>query len=585
MPLRLAREELGRHAHRMDPRAVGVFLLLAVLLGVVLATQEGIQPSPERDLYTVAVADPLLEPAVADASRLRLVGGDARRLADGEADLLVRFAPGGRGGDLQCVDMRPTRDGTPQVCLRHGSERGLAAAEAYQQALRLWMDRQLAGEADQDAAFPLEITLAYEPRRLIGPAAPDGPPGDGPTGPDDPGGPDGPAGEPDLVEAAAPSGEVRAGLRPGEVEPPFPIRGLLLTFAYVLPAGLLAQVHAAGLHAERTRRRGVLLLSTPLPPWRILLGKSLPALGLALLIGITVTLLLGAGPIGFLASLSFLAFLFAATTLLALMARSPRELTLQQVAVTTLLNTFLFLPAMFPSLPPVAFLSPVHVVAASMRGEAIGLGPFLYATTPLALAAVALSVLSVGFLRHDILYGVRSMPQRFLDALEHVTRGRLRTLLAGMLVVPFVFAAELIVLVTTAVLGLGVAFLLFLPLSVLLETLAKGIPVWARAMRPGASNASRFAVGALVGTGFFLAEKGALVLTLVGFRDLPFGDEALALLGTGPGVLLIMLPLLLHVATAVLLATGIDRRTRVLAFVGAFAVHYGWDLYILRSAL
>jgi len=565
--LALARMETRRQGRRIDPRGMAVVLTLGLALGALFVLSPGLAPDPDQGLYSVkATPGSPLRPAAEQDGRFRVLDDDGLGL-DG-ADLLLR---------------------NRSVRYDDGSERSLAALEAYDQALRRWLDKRLLQEADQAAAFPLEITVVYESRDMVAGGGPEPSPTPDPTGPA-PTGTGGPGPTPgpteDLVDAVDPAGEVRRGLRPDDLDPPFPIRSLLLTFAYVLPASLLVQLHASDLHAERIRRRGVLLLAAPLRPAQVLGGKSLPGLVLAGLLAVVVTLALGAGPLGFLASLSFIAFLYAGITLLAVLARSPRELTLLQVAMTTLLNVFLFLPAMFPALPPVAFLSPVHVIASSMRGDPVGLGPFLYATLPLTLSAFALGALAVGFTREEIMFSVRGMVDRLLDALEAVARGRWRTFLAGLLVVPFVFAAELTVLVLSAVLGLQVALVLFLPMSVLVEEVAKGLPVWARARRPLASRAPPWLVGVLVGTGFFVAEKGALVLTLVGFRDLPYGPQALALLGTGPGLALLMAPLLVHVLTSVAMAVGATRG-RLGAWAGfglAVAAHFAYDRILLGVA-
>ena len=163
--------------------------------------------------------------------------------------------------------------------------------------------------------------------------------------------------------------------------------------------------------------------------------------------------------------------------------------------------------------------------------------------------------------------------------MDAVTRTKRRLVAAGALVVPFVFAAQILVLVLASVMGLRAAFILWLPVSVLLEEAAKGLPIWARHRdRP-------WLVGGLVGLGFFLAEKGYLVLTLVGFRGLPFGDEALALLGTGPGAFLLMVPLALHVFTAGILAVGMRRGHPRIGFLIAFAIHIGYDQLLLGGTL
>ena len=537
---RIARAEFGRQTGRFDTKALVVLVVVGASLGALSLALEPTAPDPDAGIFRVQASDDaLLAPAVA-------------------ADARFSFTTG--AWDLRLVDDR--------VHVRD-TERGRAAYEVLVIAVQDWQDGILATEDDQTAAFPLEITVAYESREPPI-AAPEPPPADRSPPPAD--------AEP-VIQQAAPSVPVQEDLRPDEVGPPFPIRSLLLTFAYVLPASLLAQVHASNLHGERTRHRGILLLSAPAGPGSVLLGKSAPTLAAALILALGITLVLGAGVLGFLAAVAFLGFLFATTSLLALISRSPRELSLLQVAATTLLNVFLFLPAMFPSIPAVAFLSPVHVVASGIRDDPVTMGQFLYAIAPLSLGAAGIGLACVGLLRDEILFSQRSTPRRFLGAIDAVCRTPARLVAAGALVVPFVFAAQILVLVLASVMGLQAAFLLWLPASVILEELAKGLPIWAR-HRP-----RPWLVGSLVGLGFFLAEKGYLVLTLVGFRGLPFGDEALALLGTGPGAFLLMVPLALHVLTAGILAWGMHKGFPRIGFAVAFLVHIGYDQLLLGGTL
>ncbi len=545
----------------MDPKALAIMAVLGLAVGALFVFATPPAPQPENGLWIVEAApESYFEAAAREESRFRIVEGDGTAFRAEAADMFL----------------------VGQEIRLHPSDRSKAAGEVMAVSVRHWLNDELAKEADQGAAFPLVVTVAYEPR-VVDVATPSTAT-PGPTG--GPGPAPGPAQETDILVDVAPSGDVQADLRPADVDPPFPIRSLLLTFAYVLPAGLLAQVQAANLHGERTRRRGVLLLSAPVTPGQILLGKSAPAMAATVALAAIITLVIGAGWLGFLASLSFLAFLYSATTYLAVISRSPRELSLSQVAVTTLLNVFLFLPAMFPSIPPVAFLSPVHVVASGIRGDAVTIGQFLYATLPLSLAAVALAAMSVGLLREELLFSVRSSTSRVLDALATITRHPWRVLAAGILVVPFVFAGEIMVFVTSSVMGLEAALVIFLGLSILVEEAAKGFIVWAR-FRPGARGPVRpWVLGTLIGLGFFIGEKSYLVLTLVGFRSLPGGPAALAVLGTGPGIMVLSLPLALHIVTAIMLAAG-AARGRIwsrLAFVAAAAVHFLYDRIIIAVA-
>jgi hypothetical protein len=331
------------------------------------------------------------------------------------------------------------------------------------------------------------------------------------------------------------------------------MQSLLLTFAYLIPMNFLGQFYSGSFYAERVRRRGVLLLSTPMTSGQILLGKSLPYLAVTLLFAVVVTLVIGAGWLGFLASLPIVGFVLASSLLLALVAPHPRALTFLLVAITTLFSTFLFLPAVFVEIHPVAFISPVSVIATSIRQELMTTGEFLYATVPLTLITLALAAVSVPLYREESLFSPRGMLSRVVDAVGIQFRSRWRLVGAGVLTVPFAMGLELFVLVFAIALDLRVAFLFFLFGAAFVEEALKALPAYGHLGRPGAQHPP-WLVGLLIGTGFFVGEKLALLLGLVGFGLLDVGPDVLATFGIAGDVTLVVAPLALHVGTVTITA-------------------------------
>ncbi len=531
--------EARRFLGRLPPRAWGGILLAAIVLGggVQLADIEPGLPSDGLYLVRVDPGSPF-EPAL-DDPRLRV----------------------GEPADVRFADVLYVKD----------TDRGAAVQTIVHDRVRAHNERLLENEVDTAAAFPVRIDAFYLSRDVLAaqaaqePTEPGGDAGGGASDPSDgssgsSGGSEGPT--PTEREPAAEAATAQPDIRPRDLEPPFPARSLLLTFAYVIPAGFLLQLHGANVHSERTQGRARILLSTPLSPARLLWQKAAPFALMLLLVNVVVTLLLGAGWYGFAAAGVVLVLMLSMTTFMALWARNPRELGMLQVGSTTMLNVFLFLPAMFPSLPPVAYLSPMHVVAQGMAGASIPFAAFAYAVMPTLLAATALGALAVAFACEELWLG--SGP-RIRRAVERASPGW-RALPAGILVVPFVFVLQLTIIVSLAVLGLNVALWFALPASVLTEELAKSLAARGRSWR----------TGALVGAGFFIGEKTALLLTLVGFRDLPYGQEALALLGSGGGWLMLAAPLLLHVATGLL----VTRRRWGLP--AAAVLHFVYDQIIIQ---
>jgi ABC-type Na+ efflux pump permease subunit len=514
----------------------GAVILLAMLWPVVL--ERGL--APDRGLYPVSVEPGApLAPVVASDPRFAVVPGgfEAGAVLEVRAD----------GPHAQPTDA------------------GRAALRELQDALRHWQEERLRDEADGEAAFPVQVNVVMATPR---PARPLPPPANASAGP------------PSLLDETAPeAASVQTDLSPSEVEPPFPVRSLLLTFTFLIPMNFVAQLHAGSLLADRVRDRALLALTTPHAPRTVLLGRSLPYLAAAAavwLVGATVT---GAGWQGWAAMAPVVLFVLAVSTLLGLLARSERELTFLLTGSTTMLSIFLFLPAVFTAVPAVALLSPVSVLVSSMQGDAVAAGPFLYATLPLSLATVALGLLGAALYREETLFSVQPLRAKVLAALARRTRRAWSTVVAGVLTVPFAFTLELLVLALAIPVGVAgmvpLVVVIFLGVALIEERLKLAV---AAARRRAGKSA--LAGAAWAGLGFFLGEKLALLLALVGFGDLTLGPETLRVFGVSANAAIALLPLALHVACSMLAASGLGRRRPVpaLAYLGAVALHFAYNL-------
>jgi ABC-type Na+ efflux pump permease subunit len=560
--LQIAWHEIGRSGVTRPPILLGA-LAAALLLGIGATVVDEISPDPDEGLFTARITGPSpFAEVVARAPELRLVAASD---------------PGTE--DLHIV-------GT-SVHYTPGDARSEAAYAALQAALDAWLDEHLAHEADVAAAYPILVRLQIGPV----PAADGGADGTVTSATTTSAATTNAAttnaatvtatatmtksttAAPGTTGTTASPPEPRAdAVTPADLEPPFPARSLLLTFAYMVPMNFVAQLYAGALHAERTQAVGRMLLSAPVAPASILFGRSVPYALVAVFIVVAASWWIGTGLAGVAAALVAVTFVMAAAMLAGLTARSPRELTFLLVAVTTGLSTFLFLPAMFPSLPPIAFLSPMAVVSAGIRGEVVSIGAFLYATVPLALSTVALALLATSLYREEALFSPRTLMRHVTDAVHARTLRPSAWFVAGVLAVPFAIAIELFVIGVSIPLGLAAAIPAVLLGTAFVEEALKGLPAIAharahvagRATADGATAAVSSGAGwwrrpALLGVGFFLGEKMALVLGLVGFPDLPMGNAALATLGVG-GWSLLLAPLALHVGTAVLTSALVRMR-------------------------
>jgi ABC-type Na+ efflux pump permease subunit len=568
--LLVAREETGRYFRGFNRRVLG-FIVVAAAIGAVLfppIMERGVVP--DEGLYRAEVTpqSPLLGPLRADRRVEVTVGVGAEylecttyALSECDIDLFVE------GTTVRYVD----------------TERGQAAVHDFSEFTERYYDEQLAFEQNQSAAFPVRVNVVYQARALSGvQGLPDENQGGGPSRPTGSG-----ATYTTLNSSLVlnQTGESQLDLTPGKVEPPFPMRSLLLTFLYLVPMNFISQYYASSLLAERTRNRGLLLLSAPLTGPEILLGKSLPYIVITLILAVAITLYLGAGIISFIAILPVLGFFLASTSFAALIARSYRELTFLITTMSVGLSTFLFLPAIFTQVHPIAFISPISVVAAQLRNESVPFASLLYSITPITFAALVLGIMATTMYREEMLFAPKKIVAKVLDSINLLVHGPKGFLVAGIVALPFVFGVELFLLAFCVTLPIRLAILVFLIGVATIEEIAKALPSLAH-YRGGQATRRPWIVGLTIGIGFFLGEKVGLFLSVIGLQLIPLGETLLTNYGVAASLFLVLAPLALHIATATISAYS-ARAGRWTVLVGipvAIAVHVIYNLQVIRLA-
>ena len=627
---RIARWEVTRSAGGLD-RRTALFVLAAFgLVGGAIAA--GIGPglgnvTLDRDVYRVGVEanSPYAEVIAADSS-----------LAAGPPNVAALEA-----GDVDVV----VRDERVVVA---DSAKGRAALAAFRSATEAYNDRRMSAEADAVAAFPVVVTLSYEDRSLSGGAAGAagtvGGAGTG-NGASATGGSNadtgtGASGDADRGQAVGVSGSEGASTgdgaagrsgtggvpavgaggisggqngSPADIAPPFPFESLVLAFAFLVPMNFVVQLYGSSMLGERTNRRGELLLVSPVSRAEIVAGKTLPyLLGIG---GITALIALGVGggvvsvaavlPIG-------LCFL-AATFFGAMLARSFKELTFVTVAASVFLTSYVFVPAVFADVTPIALISPLTLVVRDLTRESISMGEYAFSTGPFYLSGLVCFALGAGIYREEDLFTQRPISLKFIDALRARLRSRKSVALLSAAFIPLVFIAELLCTAVLFALPVGYSVSALLLVIATVEELAKSIHVYAgfasgrfESRSPNASaighrgeNGSRrrwrwrwqtaLVLGTLSGIGFFLGEKVTLLAQAVGLPELALGRAAFVPSGAG-GVALVALalaPLLLHCVTASIAALGASRSKRayLLALLVAICVHAAYNFTVVTAVV
>ena len=618
--LRIARWEATRGVGGFDRGAVavllaaGAFVLAVGFVGATggVALEDGIYRvgvADDSDFHDPVSSDPTF--AAVDPDPEAIEGG--RLVAEERYDLYIRDRPNGARIYLAGSDGEPT-------------EKSRAALAALGRSIDRYNDRRMFEESNATAAFPVVVTIRYverggtesvavgragggagagtgAERRSDAPDA-DGSGAGGGSGPSDGGdgtssgtagtaGDDAPIGAPSLG-AFDLFGTAETAGTPSEIQPPFPFQSLVLAFLFVLPLNFLIQAYGSSMLSERLDRRGELLLVAPVDRSDIVLGKTLPyvLVSLSLTVAIVGGLwLLGgeAGPLSVLAVVP-LTLLFLATTFLgAMFARSFKELTFLTVTITTTLTSYAFVPAIFAETSPVAFVSPLTLVVKDLTAASVTPGQFVFATGPPTLVAGICFLFGFGVYREEDLFTQRSIPDKLLDALAGRIRRPRSVAWVVVLLVPFVFVAELLAVALLFALPVAVSIPLVFGSVAVIEELAKGLPIYAGFARGRYARTLpvTLAVGAAAGVGFFLAEKLTLAVQLVGLPGSPVADAAFqtGLGTTDPTViaLLALAPLGLHVLTSTLSALGATRgRSTLLAgLAAAILVHLAYNVAVV----
>lgn len=583
----VTRAEGSRTGGSFNRKTLLAMVVLGLLTGALMpaVTERGLDF--DRGIYRAAVtADSPLVPAIQQSRLFRFVDEPATpaTVDAGRADIIV--------------------SGT--TFYAQNTQKGNAAAAALKQAAKDYSFRSLRQESDLAAAFPVRVEVRYEAQEESGGPTPTGgtlpeptpPTGEGQGGDVTGGGAAGGGGGAPVV----PGGDTDAGFSilppesslstPETLSPPFPFRSLLLAYLFLIPMNFVVQVYAGSAIAERLGRKGEALLASPARRWEIIAGKALPYFGLMMLIAAGITVWIGGGWLSLVAvaplALAFLALEFVG----AMFARSFRELTFLTVFTSVLITIYAFLPAVFTSVHPIALVSPISLVVFDLRGaefclsgalgcaaDAVTLGQVLYATLPLTLFSLMLFYLGGSLYHEEDLFHQKRVLAKAVDAVARRVKGLKSAFKLSFLLIPLVFVIELLLITFLFAWPVSVGVVGILLAVALVEESFKGIPSYAALTRGRIPVAKAAAFGALVGLGFFAAEKGFLLASLVGLLDVPAASAVFGAGGAFGGVasapipllaLLLLGPLLLHVATAALTAWGAGQGRR--AFAACFAL-------------
>ena len=328
------------------------------------------------------------------------------------------------------------------------------------------------------------------------------------------------------------------------MDPPIPLAQVILAFFYVVPIFFISIFFTSSFMEEKINRKLIVLLSTPVTPFQIIVGKMLPYLGYSVVSIIVITLLLkGDVPLALAIFVPIMLFILSIYLMVALLYRTFKDQTFFSLLAISGITVYLVFPSMFSGISDLSHVSPLHLAIQMYKGEAFGLSEYLLSTAPMYLVFGLGMFIGTRVFNEEYLMGFRPFHQKLGEAL-HLTMNRrhlhLSVFFLGLFVIPPVFMVQLASIAIAFNLPLSFALGAVLALSVIVEEIAKSAGI-AVLLQHGVVKSTRAVItlSFAAALGFFAGEKLLLYVALKVISESMFTT---AVFGSG----LLLLPLLAH---------------------------------------
>lgn len=356
---------------------------------------------------------------------------------------------------------------------------------------------------------------------------------------------------------------------PSLTPPPMPLAQVVLVFSYVVPILFVAVFFASSFTEERVSRRLVILLSAPVSPLQIILGKMFPYLVYSWIVITVITLIMGGNLLLSLAIFTPVALLiFSAYMVVALMYRTFRDLTLFSVLVISVIMAYLVVPALLTGVSSLSYISPLTLAVEMYRGETVAAKEYLLATVPLYLIFFQAMFIGTRVFNEEYLTGFKPLYAKMAEAINlAVDRNHLNlsAFLSNFFLLPVVFIIQLTLIIFVHNIPMPTSLWLLVIISAAVEELAKSVVVFVLLKnRTVKTKVEVLRLSALSALGFFSFEKLLLLLALAVLSRSAFIS---AVFGGG----LWVIPLVLHAVST--------------STVGLITQHLGTKYYPLAIAI
>ncbi|MEA2034819.1 MAG: PrsW family intramembrane metalloprotease [Euryarchaeota archaeon] len=375
-------------------------------------------------------------------------------------------------------------------------------------------------------------------------------------------------------------GELGDFKTPSQLSPPLPFDSIMLIFVFIFPLYFTSQFFMMSIMNERIERKGEILLSTPVKPWQIIVGKALPYLILMITISAVLTAFTG-GSLLILAPLfPVILFFLANALIIGMISRSFKELSFVSIFFSTIATSYLFFPSIFANIHIVSLISPITLIILQIQGDGFTLTDYVYSTSLFYLTSAVLFYAGTHNFNEERLFSQHRFLSRILEFISSaisLKKPYLSLFAISLLSIPFVFMAQLMLLVLLFNLPMPLSLIVLLVFAAFIEELAKSVGIYAFFIKwPDFFTVKNVLIAsAVIASGFLIGEKLLLFATLAQVSESIFG----AVLFTSLSVL--WMPLTLHFA-GILTVTAILKLGGRRAYVpGVFAATIVHSLYNL----
>ncbi len=377
------------------------------------------------------------------------------------------------------------------------------------------------------------------------------------------------------------SGTDKQIIVPSLTTPPNPFGQVILAFLYILPVFFVSVFFTSGFMDEKMNRRLTILLSAPITPLQIILGKMLPYVLFALAGVVGMALVTQVDPgLALIIFAPAVLFIFGIYLMVPMLYRTFKDTTFISMLATSVTTAYLIFPAMFSGISDLAYMSPVTLAVKMYRAETFGAQEYLFATVPLLLIFALSLYVGTRVLNEEYLMGYRPLFRKIADAIylilnrAHVNAS---VLALSLMLIPIVYIAQLVALAISLNLPMRVAVGVMLLIAASIEEIAKSIGIIVL-HEHGYVRSTRhvFALAFLSALGFLVGEKALLFVSVSAVAQ---SNLAGALFNTG----LLPVPLAAHfVFTSIVSVLVVRFRWRyAFALLAAVLVHSAYNALLV----